>query len=715
MRTKKIGLDFLQKKQSRGLVVGFVVFLLVSLLQILGLFRPLEWKSWDLRLALFSKPSRASQNIAIILIDQYSLDFYEENQGFSWPWPRQMYSALLSFLQEGKAKTCVFDMLFSESSLYGVEDDLAFAQSIKKFGNVFLSAFLSKEEGSQDKIHPSLLLTQVKYLEGTNQEKIVPMKSGTLPVGEVLDSTRAVGNVNFSPDKDGIFRRIPLLFSSQGLIIPALALSIAEISEEADFRIDHKGRFRVRDKRIPLDESGQMIIRYHGPQGTYKSYSAAAIINSWAMLEKGNSPQISPGDFTDKIVFIGTSAPGLYDLRPTPLSSVYPGVEIQVTALDNLLNRDFITLIPQGLFFLFVLFLAVLTGAGISILQQPSKIIIFFLFCLILPAVASSVAFLSGLWLEFVPSSSAVLLSFIGASILNYVFEGRQKRFLKNVFRFYLNSHVIEQIIENPDLLRLGGQKREVSSFFSDIAGFTALSEQMSPERLVDLLNAYLSEMTDIILSFQGTLDKYEGDAIISFWNAPLDQPDHAVRACRAALKCQAQLVNLQPEFKLKYGIELAVRIGVNSGPAVVGNMGSRDRFDYTAIGDTINLASRLEGACKLYKVPILIGEETYNEAHEQIIGRQVDVIRVVGKKRPEQVYEIIGEKGQVEDSVLEKISLFHSALELYRKRDWDNADQLFQKLENDMLAQVYRERVSLFKLSPPPEQWDGVFDLKTK
>lgn len=715
MRTKKIKLDLLQNKKARGLLVGLVVFLLVSLLQILGLFRPLEWKSWDLRLALFSKPSKASQNIAIILIDQYSLDVYEENQGLSWPWPRQIYSALLNFLQEGKASACVFDILFSESSFYGVEDDLAFGLSIKEYGNVFLPLSLSKEEGKRELIPPSLLLTQQKFPDETSQEKTVLMKSITLPIDELLDSARAIGNVNFTPDKDGIYRRIPLLFSYQGLFVPALALSIVENSEETDFRIDNRGWFRIQDKRIPLDDSGQMIIRYHGPQGTYKSYSAAAIINSWAMMEEGKSPQISPEEFADKIVFIGTSAPGLFDLRSSPLSSVYPGVEIHATAVDNLLNGDFITLVPQVLLILFVLFLATLTGLGVSVLHQPIKIILFLILSLVLPALACSTVFLFGLWLEFVPAFCAVLLSFMGASILNYVFEGRQKRFLKNVFSFYLSPHVIEQIIDNPDLLCLGGQRREISSFFSDIAGFTALSEQMSPERLVDLLNAYLSEMTDIILFYQGTLDKYEGDAIISFWNAPLDQFDHAVRACRAALKCQARLIELQSEFKQQYGKGFSMRIGINSGPAIVGNMGSQDRFDYTAIGDTVNLASRLEGAGKVYKVSILIGEETYKQVQEQIIGRLVDVIRVVGKKNPVQVYEIIGEKGEVEDSVLEKISVFQRALEFYRRRDWDKADVLLQKLENDMLAQVYRERVSIFKQSSPPEHWDGVFDLKSK
>lgn len=715
MGTKGNSRPFLRKSALRGLVVGCCVFLFVWLLITIGLLGPLEWKTWDLRLAMFTKTSDASPDIVLILIDQYSLDIYEEHQGLSWPWPRQIYSALVSFLKEGEARACVFDMIFSESSPYGVDDDLELARSIKEFGDTFLAGFLSEEEGNPVEISPSLLLKNTKSSAGIEPDRFQQMGSVTLPIDEILGSARAIGNVNFKLDKDGIYRRIPLLFSLQDTLIPALALSVVDFSEGGVFNIDQKGRYLIKDKRIPLDRAGRMIIRYHGPQGTYKSYSAAAIINSWALMEEGKPPQISPEDFKDKIVFFGTSAPGLYDLRSTPLSAVFPGVEIQATVADNLFNGDFISVFPQILLFMYVLFLAVLTGIGISALKKTSKILFFLFLCLALPVAASVLAFFSGLWLDIVPPLSAVILSFSSASVLNYVFEGRQKRFIKNVFGYYLSPHVIEQVLENPDLLRLGGEKREITSFFSDLAGFTAISEKLSPEILVQLLNGYLTEMTDIILSFQGTLDKYEGDAIIAFWNAPLLQPDHALRACRATLRCQARLAELRPFFKKEYGCDLSQRIGLNSGQVIVGNMGSRDRFDYTAIGDTVNLASRLEGACKQYKVPVLLGEETYRQVQDSIVGRRVDVIRVVGKQKPVKVYEILGEKGEVNDHLLEKVEVFQQALQAYEARDWEKAEVLLHKQGDDMLAQIYLDRVRLFKQSPPPDRWDGVFELKIK
>ncbi len=247
------------------------------------------------------------------------------------------------------------------------------------------------------------------------------------------------------------------------------------------------------------------------------------------------------------------------------------------------------------------------------------------------------------------------------------------------------------------------------------MAGFTSISEKLSPEELVDLLNAYLSEMTDIILSTGGTLDKYEGDAMIAFWNAPLDQPDHALRACRAALRCQKRLAELRPEFKRRFGSEVFARIGVNSGPAVVGNMGSKKRFDYTAMGDTMNLASRLEGACKQYKIATLISEETRDMVKDEIVTREIDQIRVVGKKKPVRVFELVGDREETPAGEIEKAALFEGGIEAYRNRDWDGAIDVFRRLGEDVPAGIYVRRCLAFKQSPPPPDWDGIFELGEK
>lgn len=701
---KRVSGTLLRKKFVRGILVGVAACVLALLIHGLRIAQPLEWKSWDSRLRLFSDPSRASREIVIFLIDQYSLDVYEKQQGLSWPWPRQIYSAVIDYLRAGGAKVVFIDFVFSEASRSGVEDDEDFARAMERAGNVFLPVSLSQQEESLEEA-PAGLLKRFSLFPADLPAKSYPQAvSATSPVSVLLDASKGAGNVLFSPDSDGIFRRLPLAFFYKDLIIPSVPLALVRYIRGGE-----------KLPEIPLDESGRMIIRYHGPAGTYMTYSIAAIINSWAQVEEGKEPQIPPQEFAGKIVLIGGSAPGLLDLRPTPLSAVYPGVEIQATVLDNILQGDFIRGQPLFLFIALVLVFALLTAAGASMLRKIWQMVVFFLFCLAFPFGAAWVAFNSGYWLELVVPEFAVLASFIGASLLNYSVEGRQRRFIKGVFRHYLSPDVIERIIENPSLLSLGGEMREVTSFFSDVAGFTAISEALSPEELVSLLNDYLREMTDIILSTGGTLDKYEGDAIIAFWNAPLNQPDHALRACRAALRCQKRLAELRGHFTEKIGKPLTMRIGLNSGPAVVGNMGSSRRFDYTAIGDTVNLASRLEGACKQYQVPILVGEATFARVKEDIMTREIDSIRVVGKKKPVSVYEIIGEKGEVEETEVQRRRIFEEARDAYRRRDWETASVLFDKLDDDPLAKVYVTRCQSLRQSPPPEDWDGVFELKQK
>ena len=694
----------MKNKLFRGFLIAIFVFALTFVLYVAQIFDVWEWKTWDLRMRLFSDSSQASENIVLFFVDQDSLDVYEENQGISWPWPRQMYSYIVEYCMEAGARAVFMDFVFSESSSWSVEDDQELAGSMVIANNVFLPISLSRSakeiDESSSRILKTFSLAEIPYLS----ESAFTMKSVSLPVPTLLSSARGVGNATLPQDKDSIYRRMPHVFSLNDLLLPSVPLALVSFLDES-----------MQASDIPVDRSHQMIIKYHGPTGTYESYSIAAIINSYAQLQEGISPQIPPETFKGKIVFIGGSAPGILDLRPTPFSPVCPGVEILATALDNLLHKDFIRIPSPLVLFFFIGSLSLITAIGASIMKKIWMTIPFAVFCLGLLACMTSLAFGWSYWLEFVAPGFAVVLSFTTAMVLNYSFEGRQKRFIKTVFRHYLSPDVIDRVLDDPSLLRLGGEKRIITSFFSDVAGFTSISESLTPEELVHLLNDLLSEMTDIILSYGGTLDKYEGDAIIAFWNAPLDQPDHAVRACRAALDCQKRLEELRPQFAQKSGHELYMRVGLNSGPAVVGNMGSHSRFDYTAMGDTINMASRLEGACKHYSVPILVGDTTFQMAKEAIAAREVDLIRVVGKSKPERVYQILEEKSQVSPGVLENVETFHQALELYRIRGWDDALNLFRKIKDDKLSEMYVARIEKLKQNPPPDDWAGIFDLTQK
>jgi adenylate cyclase len=691
-------------KALRGLAVGLAVFALTFLLGLLNVFQPLEWKSWDARLQLLADPSRADADIVLLAIDQSSLDVYEKKQGLGWPWPRQIYAGVLDFLKAGGAKAVFFDLILSEASTYGIDDDRLFAEAMARAGNVFLPVFLSADEREQDEGETRLLEKSGMDRSRIPGPAVHALKSVSLPVDVLAAAAVKMGNVQFVPDGDSVYRRLPLVFRYGDWLLPALPLAVADfISDGVDLR------------KIPLDRSGNMILRYFGPSGTYKTYSIGAIINSQARIEDGLEPQVQPREFAGKTVIVGTTAAGLLDFRPTPFGGYYPGMEILATAIDNIVHRGAIREVPAAVTWVSVLFFALLAGMGTSMLKKTGHLAALGLSLPILAAAGSLLAARTGVWVEFVAPAFAALSAFIVAALLSYGVEGRQRRFIKNAFRFYLSPQVIERVLDNPSLLRLGGERREITAFFSDVAGFTSISEGLSPEDLVGLLNAYLSEMTDIILDLGGTLDKYEGDAIIAFWNAPLDLPDHALRACRAALRCQRRLAERREDFRVRYGHEVRMRIGVNSGPAVVGNMGSERRFDYTAMGDTMNLASRLEGAGKVYGVSTLVGEETERRVRDEILAREVDVIRVVGKKQPIRVFELLGEKGTVPAEELEKAARFGRALETYRAQRFSEAAAMFEVIAGDPVAAVYAGRARQSAASPPPGDWDGVFELGNK
>ena len=310
--------------------------------------------------------------------------------------------------------------------------------------------------------------------------------------------------------------------------------------------------------RFPLDANQRAILRYRGPSGTHEAYSAAAVIQSEMRLREGGgqAPVIDdPSVFKDCYVLFGFSAPGLMDLRPTPVSRVFPGVEIHATVLDNLLSGDFLRDVPSPLVVLAVLVLAVLGALSVVHSKKARHSVLAFGAFLPAPAVFGIAAYEAGFWLPVVVQELAVAVAMVGALGLNYVTEGRQKAFYRHAFKHYLSPVVIDRLLDEPSRLKLGGERRELSIFFSDLQGFSSISERLDPQDLTTLLNDYLSDMTDIILEEEGTVDKYEGDAIIAFWNAPLAQPDHALRACRAALRCQQKLRERGQEFLQRAGV----------------------------------------------------------------------------------------------------------------------------------------------------------------
>jgi adenylate cyclase len=465
------------------------------------------------------------------------------------------------------------------------------------------------------------------------------------------------------------------------------------------------------------------------------------VIQSELRLEAGEAPSLEPADFAGCTVFFGFSAPGLLDLRPTPLSRVAPGVEIHATVLDNLMTGDFLQEAPRGLVVLATLVLALLSVLLMVASRKAWQSVALLVVLLPLPALAGMAAYGRGFWWPVVVGEVAVALSAVGGLVLNYATEGRQRQFIKQAFKFYLSPHVIEQILRNPSQLTLGGERRELTILFSDLQGFTAISEKLDPQTLTALLNDYLSDMTDIVLQEGGTLDKYEGDAFIAFWNAPLDQPDHAVRACHAAWRCQQKLGERRREFQQRTGVELRMRIGLHTGEVIVGNMGSRQRFNYTVLGDAANLASRLEGANKAFGTFVMLSETTRSQAAGQIAVREVGLLRVVGRQTPVRVFELLGlapegatrsardlpaaatgEKGPMTipaadpsgEPATARFAEFARGLALCREGKLGEALAVFEGIPDDPVSQAYgRQCRKVLAATGPP--WDAVWNLAEK
>lgn len=709
----------LRRKGVQAALVAVGGAALALVLWAAGTFSSFEGRTWDWRVRLLAAPGRATPRVALILLDQASLDWGSEVNGLSWPWPREVYSYVVNFCARGGARAVAFDVLYTEPSKYGVYDDQAFASAVAEYGRFVAAVFPGPETGSRtawpEGVPPPQLRVQgLKEWLRRSRPEGMEFSRAAFPIPELAGAARALGNVNLASDPDGVYRRGRLFNLFDGRPVPSLALGayLAGAGGQAELAI-RPGSLSVDGRRVPVDREGRAVLRYRGPRGTHDTYSAAAVIQSEIQILSGEQPTLDPEVLRDRYVFFGFSAPGLYDLRPSPVSGVYPGVEINATMLDDLLSADFLTPAPAWAVILLAAALALGAGFAVSAASGAGGNALAYALFLPLPVGLGVAAYPLGFWLPMVVLELATVSTLVGTGLLNYATEGRQKRYIKNAFRQYLSPTVIEELIAHPERLKLGGERRELSIFFSDLQGFTGISEGLPPEELTSLLNDYLSAMTDIIQQEGGTIDKYEGDAIIAFWNAPVEQPDHAARAVRAALRCQERLAELRPGFKDRTGKELFMRIGVNSGPAVVGNMGSRTRFDYTMLGDAVNLASRLEGINKQFGTYTMISQATLTLAGQAFPARELGRVVVVGRREPVTVHEPMN-PDQMEARRAE-LEAFAAALSSYYSGRLAEAEAGFQSIASrDPPAARYAARCRELS-GGRPERWDGVWVMTSK
>lgn len=711
--------DLMPNKVFHGLGIGISAAVLALGLWNFGVLDRFEAKTWDWRVTSLAKPSPYTDKIRLIFIDQQSLDWVNKEMALRWPWPREVYRPILEFCRRQGAKAVAFDMLYTEPSSYGMDDDRSFGAAIAQTTGFVNTIFLGRETGQTTTWPTNIPASPIKiqnlqaWLAAGNHNRLV-MPQAIFPIPEVATNAFLLGNVEARPDPDAIFRRMPLFAMFDRQVVPTLGLAAYLAAATNEILSVEPYWLRLGSRRIPLDRHGATILHFRGPSATHQRFSVAAVIQSELKLQEGAPPPITdPHVFKDCYVFVGCNAPGLLDLRPAPVGRIYTGVELHATLLDNLLAIDPLRDTPWPATAALTLLLGVLWGMGTLYCRNTRDTAIAFVVALPIPAILCVAAYTKGFWLPFLVQEAATALALVSAVLVNYATEGRQKRFIRGAFKQYLSEDVIEQIVQHPERLQLGGEQRTLSIFFSDLQGFTTISEGLNPQELTALLNEYLTAMTDIIQDEGGTVDKYEGDAIIAFWNAPLAQDDHAERAVRAALRCQTALAEMRSAVHARIGKDLLMRIGLNTGPVVVGNMGSRNRFNYTILGDAANLASRLEGINKQFGTYTMISETTRTVMGKAFAAREISRVAVVGRKTPVRVFEPM----RPEDWAAHAgdFAQFAKGLNAFYEGQFAEAIASFEPLrEKDPPAAAYWRKCQALR-ADPPAAWEGVWVMTEK
>lgn len=621
----------------------------------------------------FFLPREASEDVLIVAIDDESLGKIGR-----WPWDRGVHADLVAKLHEQGAEVIALDVNFPEAS--APSEDRALAEALTAAGNVVLPVELNFERRG------SRLLF--------DEESVVA------PIPDIRNAAAASGFSNTPLDADGFVRRVPLTAEgAEDVRVFGFAYQAGRIAETVQ-----------PPEAVPLDKNGRMIIHFPGAPG-----SSFRTVSAYEVLE-GTVPREV---IERKIVFIGSTARDLHDEQNVPTSAGNPmsGVEIHASIYDTLVQRAFLREISLGWHVLLFLAIGLALGALVPRVRARTSLSIA-IGTYVAWLITAFVLFDRGYILDIIWVGILLVFGYLGLLFERWITTERERRKTRDAFSRYVSANVVESIMQNIEGLKLGGERRNMTVLFSDLRGFTSLSEGLRPEELVQILNRYLHEMTDIVFDEGGVLDKYIGDAVMAFWNAPFDQADHAMRAVRTAIKMKEKLREMNE--KGAFGnVELRVGIGMNTGEMVVGNIGGERRYDYTVIGDSVNTASRTEGLCKPYGVEIIVTEFTKRELDNTIIFRRLDRVAVKGKKEPMRIFEVIGFAGSVSDADKQFALDYEAALDAYFSREFETAQKLCRALNkkrpDDLATSQLLERIELFLKNPPPEDWNGVWVLTSK
>jgi len=719
------------KKYLKKFVLYFVMIGVISTgLSLLYSYIPKTLESFDNRLRdymfILRGEKRDSDNVIIVDLDDKSLK--EVGQ---WPWSRDIVADMLVNLTNAGIGLIAFDIVFAEEDRTNpiklikklnlkTNKDVpdyyyTFAATVANTPTILGYQFmLSKDDFIQKKAPNISAMILEKNRSQNNKNMVIDAFGTILNIPLVQDNAYSSGFFNNVPDESGIVRSVPLIIRYDDQLYPSLALEVVRTiqnKKKVYVNYDENGvsNIQIGDLFIPTDRYGRVIVNFRGGAKTFKYISAADIINN----------KFNPKDVEGKIAIVGTSAAGLLDLRATPFESIYPGVEVHANVIDNILTQEFISKPSwvDGLNLIHIVILAFLTIMFMAYLPLVAGLVfVVALFGADIYTIFYTL-FDQGLILSILFPILTIILSTIASVTLNYFLETRQTKAIKNKFASKVSKDVMESLLANPDDNSFAAMSKEITVFFSDVRGFTNISEAMPNAKvLIEFLNEYMDPMTDIIIKEHGTVDKFIGDAIMAYWNAPLKVENHADKAVKTALFQIAQRDFLNKKINADFGFDVDYGIGINTGDVVVGEIGSKGRSDYTIIGDSVNLASRLEGLCKAYKVRLVVSEFTVAKLKENYVKQLLDIVRVKGKQEPVKIYEIISDGVADEDKLLE-LQEYSRAHELYVGADFKEAEEIFTNLYTKYkkpLYEIYKERCEHL-IENNIIHFDGVFEFTTK
>jgi adenylate cyclase len=714
--------------------------------------------------------------VVIIDIDEDALDTYGQ-----WPWPRTVMAQLVENLRSYGVLVVGFDIVFAEpdrtsprqleasiqdlpdtvrATLASLKDhDALFGQTIAG-GRVVLGQVGEHKQVADERLHPKARFgTKQTSFNAPPLSQLLHRYNGAVLNLETLEKHAAgIGLFSTLPDEDGIYRKVAMLERIGGdaktaTIFPALSLEMIRIAlggaDSAFVEINENGIQQILLKaagggvfKIPTDRFGRIWVHF----AKYPTAQEPLYISASKVLQKTANPEL----LANKLAIVGTSAIGLKDIRATPINGQLPGVEVHAQVMETILSGSHLkrevsnfwqipftsTYLSIWLLELFSIFAG---GMLVVVLVPRLNALLTFL------AGGTAIAVLVGIgWFHYLEQqvlvdyaypALCIFAVFFVLTYLNYMREEAERKQIRNAFGHYVSPALLEELANNPDKLALGGETRHLTVLFSDIRGFTTISERFNAQELTRFINSFLTPMTNVILSSKGTVDKYMGDAIMAFWNAPLTDPDHPKNACRAALEMQVAVKALNTKLareaacvepdsddpNRRHYMPIQIGVGINSGNCCVGNMGSEQRFDYSALGDDVNLASRLEGQSKTYGVDIVLGENTYQEVKDDFATIELDLIQVKGKTEPVRIHALLGEKAMREDETFIAVKAkTEQLLAAYRMRDWDSTEALAKQLAKlhkplTDLSRLYLLRIAEYRKNPPPEDWDGAYIATSK